>query len=117
MQLLFELTQDIGNSLSLDETLSVVSMRLKKMVPYNAIAVYVSRDKVLIPHYVNGENYRFFSSLEIPMGAGHFRLGGGESQERDERQPFGGGRISERSDQVQHAAVGAWPYRSKASMA
>ena len=70
VQLLFELTQDIGNSLSLDETLSVVSMRLKKMVPYNAIAVYVSRDKVLIPHYVNGENYRFFSSLEIPMGAG-----------------------------------------------
>ena len=70
VQLLFELTQDLGNSLSLDETLSVVSMRLKKMVPYNAIAVYVSRGKVLIPHYVNGENYRLFSSLEIPMGEG-----------------------------------------------
>jgi len=70
VQLLYELTQDIGNSLSLDETLSVVSMRLKKMVPYNAIAVYVSRGKVLIPHYVNGENYRFFSSLEIPIGEG-----------------------------------------------
>ena len=68
VQLLFELTQDLGNSLSLDETLSVVSMRLKKMVPYNAIAVYVSRGKVLVPHYVNGENYRLFSSLEIPIG-------------------------------------------------
>jgi diguanylate cyclase (GGDEF)-like protein/putative nucleotidyltransferase with HDIG domain len=70
VQLLFELTQDLGNSLSLDETLSVVAMRLKKMVPYNAIAVYVNRGKVLIPHFVNGENYRLFSSLEIPMGEG-----------------------------------------------
>jgi diguanylate cyclase (GGDEF)-like protein/putative nucleotidyltransferase with HDIG domain len=70
VQLLFELTQDLGSSLSLDETLSVVSMRLKKMVPYNAIAVYVSRGKVLIPHFVNGENYRLFSSLEIPIGEG-----------------------------------------------
>jgi len=70
VQLLFELTQDLGNSLSLDETLSVVSMRLKKMVPYDAIAVYVCRGKVLIPHYVNGENFRLFSSLEIPIGEG-----------------------------------------------
>jgi diguanylate cyclase (GGDEF)-like protein/putative nucleotidyltransferase with HDIG domain len=70
VQLLFELTQDLGSSLSLDETLSVVSLRLKKMVPYDAIAVYVSRGKVLIPHYVNGENYRLFSSLEIPLGEG-----------------------------------------------
>ena len=70
VQLLFELTQELGNSLSRDETLSVVSMRLKKMVPYNAIAVYISRGKVLVPHYVNGENYRLFSSLEIPMGEG-----------------------------------------------
>jgi len=70
VQLLFELTQDLGNSLSLDETLSVVSVRLKKMVPYDAIAVYVSRGKVLIPHYVNGENFRLFSSLEIPVGEG-----------------------------------------------
>ena len=70
VQLLFELTQDLGNSLSLDETLSVVSMRLKKMVPYDAIAVYVSRGNVLIPQYVNGENYRLFSSLEIPAGEG-----------------------------------------------
>ena len=70
VQLLFELTQDLGNSLSLEETLSVVSMRLKKMVPYDAIAVYVSRGGVLVPQYVNGENYRLFSSLEIPIGEG-----------------------------------------------
>jgi diguanylate cyclase (GGDEF)-like protein/putative nucleotidyltransferase with HDIG domain len=70
VQLLFELTQDLGNSLSLDETLSVVTVRLRKMVPYDAIAVYISDGRSLIPHYVNGENYRLFSSLAIPMGEG-----------------------------------------------
>ena len=70
VQLLFELTQDLGNSLSLDETLSVVTIRLKKIVPYDAIAVYICRGDRLVPHYVNGENYRLFSSLEIPLGEG-----------------------------------------------
>jgi diguanylate cyclase (GGDEF)-like protein/putative nucleotidyltransferase with HDIG domain len=70
VQLLFELVQDLGNSLSLDETLSVVATRLKKIVPYDAIAIYVRRDRKLIPQYVNGEDFRLFSSLEIPVGEG-----------------------------------------------
>jgi diguanylate cyclase (GGDEF)-like protein/putative nucleotidyltransferase with HDIG domain len=70
VQLLFELTRDLGSSLSIDETLSVVATRLQKMVPYDTIAVYISRDKVLIPRYVHGENFRLFSSLEIPVGEG-----------------------------------------------
>jgi diguanylate cyclase (GGDEF)-like protein len=68
--MLFELTQDLGNSLSLNETLSVVSVRLKRLVPYDSIAVYVVRDQKLMPEYVNGENFRLFSSLEIPVGEG-----------------------------------------------
>jgi diguanylate cyclase (GGDEF)-like protein/putative nucleotidyltransferase with HDIG domain len=70
VQLLFELTRDLGNSLSLDETLSVVATRLKRMVPYDSIAVYVCKNGRLVPEYVNGENFRLFSSLEIPMGEG-----------------------------------------------
>ncbi len=70
VQILFELTQDLGNSLSLNETLSVVSVRLKRLVPYDSIAVYVLRDQKLVPEYVNGENFRLFSSLEIPVGEG-----------------------------------------------
>jgi len=70
VQLLFELTRDLGSSLSLDETLSVVATRLKRMVPYDAIAVYVRKGDVLLPEYVTGENFRLFSSLEIPMGDG-----------------------------------------------
>jgi diguanylate cyclase (GGDEF)-like protein/putative nucleotidyltransferase with HDIG domain len=69
-QSLFELSQDLGASLSLGETLSVFSVKLKPMVPYDAIAIYILRDHVLIPEYVNGDNYRLFASLRIPVGDG-----------------------------------------------
>src|ERR1700684_3951235 len=69
-QSLFELSQDLGASLSLGETLSVFSVKLKPMVPYDAIAIYIKREAELIPEYVNGDNYRLFSSLRIPVGHG-----------------------------------------------
>src|SRR5579862_8431396 len=69
-QALFELSQDLGASLSLGETLSVFSVKLKPMVPYDAIAIYIRRDAELVPEYVNGDNYRLFSSLRIPVGQG-----------------------------------------------
>jgi len=69
-QALFELSQDLGASLSLGETLSVFSIKLKPMVPYDAIAIYVRREDELVPEYVNGDNYRLFSSLRIPVGQG-----------------------------------------------
>src|SRR5580700_9468173 len=69
-QSLFELSQDLGASLSLTETLSVFSVKLKPMVPYDAIAIYIKRQDELIPEYVNGDNYRLFSSLRIPVGQG-----------------------------------------------
>src|SRR5271166_2546703 len=69
-QSLFELSQDLGASLSLGETLSVFSVKLKPMVPYDAIAIYIRRGDELIPEYVNGDNYRLFASLRIPLGEG-----------------------------------------------
>jgi diguanylate cyclase (GGDEF)-like protein/putative nucleotidyltransferase with HDIG domain len=69
-QVLFELTQDLGNSLSLGETLSVLSGRLKRLVPYDAIAAYIVRGNELLPEYVNGDNFRLFAALRIPMGEG-----------------------------------------------
>jgi len=69
-QALFELSQDLGASLSLGETLSVFSVKLKPMVPYDSIAIYIKRDAELVPEYVNGDNYRLFSSLRIPIGQG-----------------------------------------------
>jgi diguanylate cyclase (GGDEF)-like protein/putative nucleotidyltransferase with HDIG domain len=70
VKLLYEMTQDLGSSLSLEETLSLVGARLKCMIPYDAIAVYIIREGRLMPEYVNGESFRYLSSLQIPVGQG-----------------------------------------------
>ncbi|MBM3767899.1 MAG: diguanylate cyclase, partial [Acidobacteria bacterium] len=67
---LFELSSDLGSSLSLQETLSVLAVRLKRLVPYDSLAIYFLRDKSLVPEYVTGENLRLFSTLHIPYGQG-----------------------------------------------
>jgi diguanylate cyclase (GGDEF)-like protein/putative nucleotidyltransferase with HDIG domain len=69
-QALFELSQDLGASLSLSETLSVFSVKLERLVPYDSIAIYIKRNNELVPEYVTGDNYRLFSSLRIPLGQG-----------------------------------------------
>jgi len=69
-QLLFELAQTLGNSLSLKETLSVVAIRLKQMIPHESIAFFVCQEGVLIPEYVHGIDFDLFSSLRIPLGQG-----------------------------------------------
>jgi diguanylate cyclase (GGDEF)-like protein/putative nucleotidyltransferase with HDIG domain len=69
-QMLFELSHDLGNSLSVDDTLSMLSVRLKRLVPYDSMAVYVKQDNLLTPEYVSGDNFRLFSSLRIPLGEG-----------------------------------------------
>ncbi len=69
-QTMFELSQDLGVSLSLSETLSVLSMRLRRMIPYDSIAVFVNRNGWLLPELVSGENFRMLSSLKIKVGEG-----------------------------------------------
>lgn len=69
-QLLFELAQTLGNSLSLRETLSVVAVRLKEMIPYDSIVFYINEEEKLIPRYVHGVDYDLFTSVEIPRGQG-----------------------------------------------
>jgi diguanylate cyclase (GGDEF)-like protein len=69
-QTMFELSQDLGNSLSLGETLSVLSVRLRKMIPYDSMAVFLLKDGKLIPELVSGDNFRLLSSLNIGLGEG-----------------------------------------------
>lgn len=69
-QALFELSHALGNSLSLSETLSVLSVRLKRLVPYDAIATYILRGEELVPEFVSGDNFRLLASLRIPLGQG-----------------------------------------------
>jgi diguanylate cyclase (GGDEF)-like protein len=69
-QTMFELSQDLGNSLSLGETLSVLSMRLRKMIPYDSMAVFLLKSGRLVPELVSGDNFRLLSSLNIALGEG-----------------------------------------------
>lgn len=70
VQSLFELSQALGQSLSLNETLSVLAARLKSMIPFDGLAIYVLKDSKLTPTYVTGQDHQLFSSLEIPVGQG-----------------------------------------------
>jgi diguanylate cyclase (GGDEF)-like protein/putative nucleotidyltransferase with HDIG domain len=70
VQALFEISQDLGNSLSLDETLSVLAVRLRKIIPHHSLAIWIKREGVLKPDYVSGDDFRLFSALEIPVGQG-----------------------------------------------
>jgi diguanylate cyclase (GGDEF)-like protein len=69
-QTMFELSQDLGNSLSLGETLSVLSIRLRKMIPYDSMAVFLLKENRLVPELVSGDNFRLLSSLNIGIGEG-----------------------------------------------
>ncbi len=69
-QTMFELSQDLGNSLSLGETLSVLSMRLRRLIPYDSMAVFLCKNGRLIPELVSGDNFRLLSSLNIRLGEG-----------------------------------------------
>ena len=67
---IIELSQQAGTSLRLEDILSLLSVRLKHLVPYDSMAVYCPKSGVLVPEFVSGENFRLFSSLRIPDGEG-----------------------------------------------
>lgn len=69
-QAIYELSTELGNSLSLDETLSLLAVRLKKLVPFDAMVIYAKRDYHLAAEFVTGENARVFEALQIPIGDG-----------------------------------------------
>jgi diguanylate cyclase (GGDEF)-like protein/putative nucleotidyltransferase with HDIG domain len=69
-QMLVEIANDLGSSLSLDETLALLAVRLGKAIPHDAVVIWVRNHNELIPRHVKGESYRLFSSLRIPLGQG-----------------------------------------------
>ena len=57
-------------SLRVEDVAALLSIRLKRLVPYDAVAVYTRKGDILLPEFVSGENFRLFSSLRIPLGEG-----------------------------------------------
>jgi len=70
VHILFELSQELGTSLSLDDTLSVFAAKLRRIIPYDSIVIYVRHEDVLLPEHVSGEEMRHLSALRIPLGEG-----------------------------------------------
>ncbi len=65
-QTLFEMSQLLGNSLRLNETISVMASRLRRLIPFDSCALYIR----LTPQYVDGECVKSFSSDPILAGQG-----------------------------------------------
>ena len=65
-----ELTRLAGASLRLEDIVSLLAVRVRHLVPFDSMAVYCPKADTLFPEFVTGENFRLFSSLRIPLGAG-----------------------------------------------
>jgi len=69
-QALAEFGRKLDAGLSLEDTLALLAVRVKRLVPHDAMAVYVLKNKVLVAELVSGENFQLFSGLRIPVGEG-----------------------------------------------
>jgi diguanylate cyclase (GGDEF)-like protein/putative nucleotidyltransferase with HDIG domain len=69
-QMLFELTRDLGSSLSVEEIMALLAARLKGVIPYTGIAIYTKKGSKLVTQYAAGDDAALFSSLQIPLGEG-----------------------------------------------
>jgi len=59
-----------GASLPTEDILSLLAVRLRRLLPHDSMAVYVPKNGTLAAQFVSGENFRLFSSLRIPEGEG-----------------------------------------------
>src|SRR3954463_2113965 len=69
-QEILEVVRKSGPSVQLEDIFSMLSIRLKQLVPHESMAVYCSSGDSLVAKFVSGENFRLFSSLRIPLGEG-----------------------------------------------
>ncbi len=69
-QTLFEMSQSLGVSLSLNETITVMASRLRRLIPFDSCALYVRSGDELALRHVDGENAKAFSHDAVPMGEG-----------------------------------------------
>jgi diguanylate cyclase (GGDEF)-like protein/putative nucleotidyltransferase with HDIG domain len=70
MRAIVELALDLSKSLRMEDILSILAERLKQLVPYDCLAIYVRERSVLKARYTSGLASQIFASLEIPVGQG-----------------------------------------------
>jgi len=69
-QAIFEMSHSLGNSLSLNETISVMASRLHSLIPFDSCVLYLKAGDALVVQYVDGEDSKCFSAQPIPFGEG-----------------------------------------------
>ena len=69
-QTIFDMTQMRGSSLTSDETISVMSTRLRRLVPFDCFVIYLKTDESVGIHYIDGECAGRFTTARIPLGEG-----------------------------------------------
>jgi putative nucleotidyltransferase with HDIG domain len=67
---LADLSEALESCVGHDDVFALLRTRLRELVDYEAMVVYLRREDRLIPELVDGEDYRLFASLEIPIGMG-----------------------------------------------
>ena len=70
VQMVFEMSGDLGHTLCLTNTLSIFASKLERMIPHDLFCIYTIAGDSLAPEYVSGKDSRLFSSLRIPVGQG-----------------------------------------------
>ncbi len=69
-EVLAKLGQQLNALLNLEDIFALLSVRVRRLVPHDSMAVYVLRNETLMPEFVSGENFQLFSALRIPLGEG-----------------------------------------------
>jgi diguanylate cyclase (GGDEF)-like protein/putative nucleotidyltransferase with HDIG domain len=69
---LHEIAQTIGSSLNLQDTVSLVSSKLRAIVPFDTCIIYLVDEKSgkAVPAHVAGENFETFSKRRVNIGDG-----------------------------------------------
>jgi diguanylate cyclase (GGDEF)-like protein/putative nucleotidyltransferase with HDIG domain len=69
-QQISEMSQDLGKSLSLNDTCMVLAARLRTLVPYDALAMFIKEGDVLKPEYTIGQDAAALQGLRTAVGSG-----------------------------------------------
>lgn len=69
---IYEISQSVGKSLNVAETLSLLSSKIRDLVPYDACAIYLSssRSDRMVPYHVAGLYADLLETLDIRIGDG-----------------------------------------------
>jgi putative nucleotidyltransferase with HDIG domain len=63
-------TQELEGAEDRESAFSSLRSSLRELVAYDAMVVYLRKEERLVPAFLDGEDYRLFASLEIPLGMG-----------------------------------------------